>query len=100
MHKLRHSIQARVILLVMAFTALIALAVCGASVAALYKSTVRSTAQSAEYNLQIAAGRLRQDVEESSRIELQDGQPYRNISVSHSPADGRCYLQPSFHSND
>ncbi|MCS2964880.1 hypothetical protein NXV12_31280 [Bacteroides thetaiotaomicron] len=24
----------------------------------------------------------------------------RNISVSHSPADGRCYLQPSFHSND
>ena len=64
MHKLRHSIQARVILLVMAFTALIALAVCGASVAALYKSTVRSTAQSAEYNLQIAAGRLRQDVEE------------------------------------
>lgn len=27
-------------------------------------------------------------------------QPYRDIFVSHFPADGRCYLQPSFHSND
>lgn len=68
MHKLRHSIRARVILLALAFTAIIAVGVCVASVTALYKSTLRSIAQSAEYNLQIAAGRLRQDVDEINSL--------------------------------
>lgn len=68
MRKLRHSIRARVILLALAFTALIALGVCVASVAALYRSTVRSTAQSVEYNLQFLAGSLRQDVQEINSL--------------------------------
>lgn len=68
MRKLRHSIRARVILLALAFTAVIALGVCVASVAALYRSTVRSTAQSVEYNLQFLAGSLRQDVQEINSL--------------------------------
>ena len=60
----RRSIQVRVILLSLAFTALIALGVCVASVAALYKNTVRTTAQTVEYSLQTAATSLAQRVQE------------------------------------
>ena len=58
------SIRARVILLSLAFTALIALSVCVGSLIALYNSTTRATAQTVEYNLQIAANTLYQGVEE------------------------------------
>lgn len=68
MHKMCHSIRVRVTVLALAFTALIAVGVCVASVTALYKSTLRSIGQSVEYNLQIAAGRLRQDVDEINSL--------------------------------
>ena len=61
---LRHSIRTRVIVLSLTFTALIALSVLLASVLTLYRSTTRATAQSAEYNLQVAANNLYQSVTE------------------------------------
>lgn len=64
MPRLRHSIQARVIFLSLAFTALIALSVCIASLLALYRSTIRATAQTTEYNLQIVANNLYQSIQE------------------------------------
>ena len=64
MPRLRQSIQARVIFLSLAFTALIALSVCVASVLTLYRSTTRATAQATEYNLQIVANNLYQSVQE------------------------------------
>lgn len=64
MPRLRHSIRARVIVLSLTFTALIALSVFLASVLTLYRSTTRATAQSTEYNLQVAANTLYQSVAE------------------------------------
>ncbi len=58
------SIRARVIVLSLLFTAIIALSVFVGSLIALYKSTTRATAQTVEYNLQIAANNLYQSVEE------------------------------------
>lgn len=64
MPRLRNSIRFRVIVLSLSFTAIIALSVFVASVLALYRSTTRTTAQSVEYNLQIAANNLYQGVSE------------------------------------
>ena len=64
MPKAHRSIQAQVILLSLAFTALIALSVFIFSLVSLYRSTLRATTQSAEYNLQTLANTLRQDVQE------------------------------------
>ena len=64
MSRLRHSIRTRVLLLSLSFTALIALGVFVASVLTLYHSTTRATAQSTEYNLQVAANNLYQSISE------------------------------------
>ena len=64
MSRSHRSIQAQVIILSLAFTALIALSVFLASIVSLYHSTLRATTQSAEYNLQTLANTLRQNVQE------------------------------------
>lgn len=64
MHKPWMSIRARIVLLSMGFSALIALGVCLVSLSAARRSAVRAATQSIEYNLQIAAGNLRQNIEE------------------------------------
>lgn len=68
MLRLRHSIQAHVILLSLVFTAIIAVSVCIASLLTLYKSTTRATAQTTEYNLQIVANNLYQSIEEINSL--------------------------------
>ena len=64
MGKACRSIQGRVLLLSLLFTALIALSVFVASLASLYSSTLRANAQSTEYNLQTLAHTLQQNVQE------------------------------------
>lgn len=64
MSRSHRSIQAQVIILSLAFTALIALSVFLASIVSLYHSTLRATTRSAEYNLQTLANTLRQNVQE------------------------------------
>ena len=64
MGKACRSIQGRVLLLSLLFTALIALSVFVASLASLYRSTLRANAQSTEYNLQTLAHTLQQNVQE------------------------------------
>ena len=64
MGKACRSIQGRVLLLSLLFTALIALSVFVASMASLYRSTLRANAQSTEYNLQTLAHTLQQNVQE------------------------------------
>lgn len=49
MHRLRMSIRARIMLLSMGFSALIALGVCLASLSSARRSAMRATAQSVEY---------------------------------------------------
>ena len=64
MGKACRSIQGRVLILSLLFTALIALSVFVASLASLYRSTLRANAQSTEYNLQTLARTLQQNVRE------------------------------------
>ena len=68
MRKPRFSIRMQVLLLALAFTLIIAVGVCVASIRSYYRKATRTTAQSIEYNLQVAAGRLLQDVNEINNL--------------------------------
>ena len=68
MRKPRFSIRMQVLLLALAFTLIIAVGVCVASIRSYYRKATRTTAQSIEYNLQVAAGSLLQDVNEINNL--------------------------------
>lgn len=64
MFKHFHSLQARIILITLSFSSLIAMGICTASLITLYKNHLHSNTQNVEYSLQVSANRLRQNVEE------------------------------------
>ncbi len=68
MQKPRFSIRMQVLLLALSFTLIIAVGVCVASIRSYYRKAARATAQSIEYNLQVAAGSLLQDVNEINNL--------------------------------
>lgn len=68
MAKPRLSIRLQVLLLAIGFTLIIAVGVCVASICAYHKNVMRSATQSTEYNLQVAAGSLSQDVAEIDNL--------------------------------